>query len=158
MVLGDMDPFVDQELRCIEAFADLEVEYSVPWAGPKLAVASSSGIVVYGIVVQLHQPVDPSVSRENQGLEHLAVVILSHSVLHEEKMEVGVEVVVKAQRKSLWEDMVGIVAAGKEHNPGKVEAEGMVEPGQPGNSPTSSLGVAAVDLVVMEKVCEVAHC
>jgi hypothetical protein len=22
MVLGDMDPFVDQELRCIEAFAD----------------------------------------------------------------------------------------------------------------------------------------
>jgi hypothetical protein len=54
--------------------------------------------------------------------------------------------------------MVGIVAAGKEHNPGKVEAEGTVESDQPGNSPTSSLGVAAADLVVMVKVCEVAHC
>lgn len=77
------------------------MEYSVPWADLKLAVASSSGTVVDGIVVRLRQPVDPSALRGNQGLEHSAVAILSHSVLHEEKMEVGAEVVVKAQRKSL---------------------------------------------------------
>jgi hypothetical protein len=41
MVLEDMGPFVDHELKCIEPLADQKLEYSVPWANRNLAVASS---------------------------------------------------------------------------------------------------------------------
>lgn len=112
-----------------------------------------------GIVVQLYQPTDPNVLLVNQSLARVEVVKLSDDALREEMREVGGEVEVRVQRKSLFGDTARIVVVRKEDSFVEEDSEeDMAGLDRPGNSPISDPEGLAVGQAVMERVHEVGHC